>query len=54
MVSPFALSSGLLDTHLYVKEDTLQEALEDETKLYSQTFMIPIGYLKSCLKICLC
>ena len=48
---PFALSSCLYNTHLYVKEDTLEKVLEDETKLYSNIFVIPIGYLKSCWKI---
>ena len=29
------------------------EGLKDETKLYSKTFVIPIAYVKSRLKICL-
>ena len=27
------------------------QVLEDETKLYSKNFVIPIAYLKSCLKM---
>ena len=29
------------------------QVLEDETKLYSKNFVIPISYIKSCLKLCL-
>ena len=49
----FALSSRLYNTHLHVKEDTLEKVSEDKAKLYSNIFLIPIGYLKSCSKICL-
>ena len=37
---------------IFEKEVLKPQVSEDETKLHSKSFVIPVAYLKSCLTLC--